>query len=146
MRQQVRNFSWAFQTPAHESHGQPLCQYLIHDRDTSFQAMDEVLHTEGVEIIKTPVRVPNANAYAERFVREVRETLNNLILVGERSLYRVLKKIEQHHNQHRPHQGIGNNIPMGYDYPTQPARPDQVQCKSQLGGLLRHYYVEKEAA
>jgi len=47
---------------------------------------------------------------------------------------------------HRPHQGIENVIPGGYDYPAAPAKPKEVWCVEKLGGLLRHYYVEKEAA
>ena len=60
--------------------------------------------------------------------------------------HQVLKKIERHHNQCRPHQGIDNAIPLGYDYPVEPAAPEDVRCDSELGGLLRHYYVEKDAA
>jgi hypothetical protein len=56
----------------------------------------------------------------------------------------VLKAIEEHHNKERPHQGIGNRIPLGFDYPEKPAEVAQVGCKSSLGGLLNHYY--KKAA
>ena len=88
---------------------------------------------------------PKCNAFAERFVRECRETLDNLILIGQPHLEHVLKKIERHHNRHRPHQGIGNGIPLGYDYPDSPAPPGKVKCEQSPGGLLNHYFVDKAA-
>ena len=120
--------------------------YLIHDRDGAFLPLDGVLSTEGVAVIKTPPQSPMCNAYAEWFVRETRETLDNLILLGEKHFRHVLKQIEHHHNRHRPHQGLGNGIPLGFEYPEQPAPLVTVRCDAALGGLLNHYYVERAAA
>ncbi|MGD9201644.1 MAG: integrase core domain-containing protein, partial [Chitinispirillia bacterium] len=86
------------------------------------------------------------NSYAERFVKESRETLDNLILFGERHLRLVLKKIEKHHNEYRPHQGIGNTIPLKYNYPNEPVSKEDIKCEQILGGLLNHYYVDKKAS
>jgi len=86
------------------------------------------------------------NAYAERFVREARETLYNMILMGGRHFHHVLKSIERHHNMERPHQGIGNVVPLDFNYSEKPACPEDVRCKSSLGGLLNHYYIDKKAA
>ena len=86
------------------------------------------------------------NAFAERFVREARETLDKMIIVGERHLLHVLKKVEYHHNIQRPHQGIQNRIPCGYDPPEMPARSNEVKCEEGLGGLLKHYYTARKAA
>jgi putative transposase len=86
------------------------------------------------------------NAYAERFVRETRETLDQLILLGAAHLRCVLKKIEHHHNQQRPHQGLDNIIPLDFEYPDEPASPQEVRCDATLGGLLNHYYAERVAA
>ncbi len=58
----------------------------------------------------------------------------------------VLKKIEKHHNEFRPHQGIGNTIPLKYNYPKKPTSIEDINCKEMLGGLLNHYYVDKKAA
>jgi putative transposase len=123
-----------------------LCKRVIHDRDSSLFALDEVLKKRGIEIIKTPPRAPKCNAYAERFVREARETLDNLILIGSGHLHRTLKIIEQHHNECRPHQGINNNIPLGYQYPENPNSIEKVRRRSRLGGLLNHYYSDDLAA
>ena len=67
------------------------------------------------------------NAFAERHVREIRETLDDLILLGEAHLRRTLTVIEEYHNARRPHQGISNVIPLGFDYPAEPALADQVK-------------------
>lgn len=111
------------------------CRYLVHDRATSFAAMDAVLKTHELDILKTPPHSPLCNAYAERHVREIRETLDDLILLGEHHLRRALTRIEEHHNARRPHQGIGNVIPLGFDYPAEPVRPADVACQEALGGL-----------
>ena len=149
IKQQTRQFIWTVRTPdeAHEPpDDRPACRFVIHDRDATLKPMDMILRSEGVEPKLTPVRAPNANAYAERFVREARETLDNLIIFGQQRLHDVLKKVERHHNSERPHQGIDNRVPLGYAYPEEPAHPDDVRRRPELGGLLTHYYVERPAA
>jgi putative transposase len=140
MQQPARNFSLVIA----ENPYQPA--YLIHDRDGAFLPLDGVLRTEGVAVIKTPPQSPMCNAYAERFVRESRETLDNLILLGEQHFRHILRQIEHHHNQHRPHQGLGNRIPLGFEYPDRPVPLAAVRCDGTLGGLLNHYYAERMAA
>jgi len=135
MRQQARNFCMTVNEPPGK------VRFLIHDRDASFLALDGVLRADGIRIVKTPPGTPQCNAFAERFVRECRETLDNLILLGPGHLEHVLRRIERHHNQHRPHQGIENHIPLGYEYPDSPAPPGKVRCEPSLGGLLNHYFV-----
>ena len=86
------------------------------------------------------------NAYAKRFVRETRETLDQLILLGEGHLRHVLKKIEHHHNRQRPHQGLNNVVPLGFEYPGRPGPAETVRSDTALDGLLNHYYAESVAA
>ena len=121
------------------------CRYLIHDGDTSFAALDGVLKSDSLHILQTPPHSPLCNCYAERHVREIRETLNNLILPGERHLRHTLRSIQEHHNARSPHQGLGNVIPLGFNYPAQPALPARVECQEILGGLLNHYSLKKAA-
>jgi transposase InsO family protein len=73
-------------------------QLLIHDRDTKFsRAFDEVFRSEGIEVIRTPVRAPNANAFAERWVRTVRsDCLDRILILGRRHLDRVLRVYRKH--------------------------------------------------
>lgn len=122
------------------------CRYLIHDHDTMFIPFDNTVETDDIDIVKTPKQKPWSNGFAERFIRKTRETLDNLILIGPQQLHAAMKKIERHHNRHRPHQSIDNLIPLGYEYPDAPADPGNVRCDSQLGGLLNHYYVKHLAA
>jgi putative transposase len=74
-------------------------RFLIHDRDSKFAAaFDEVFHSEGIQVIHTPIRAPQANAYAERFVRTVRaECLDWLLMLGRRHLERVLRIYTAHY-------------------------------------------------
>jgi putative transposase len=138
VKQQARNFSMLLDDIDEK------CRYLIHDRDAGFAGFDFIAKSQGIRILKTPPKAPMCNAFAERFVREARETLDRIIPLGQRHFRHALKCIELHHNKERPHQGIGNSIPLGFDYPETPAEVTQVGCKSSLGGLLNHYH--KKAA
>src|SRR6266536_1275512 len=79
--QQARNFSMQFE-------GEQPFRFLIHDRDTKFsRAFDEVIRAEGIKVIRTPVQAPNANAFAERWVRTVRaDCLDRILILGRRHL------------------------------------------------------------
>jgi putative transposase len=74
-------------------------RFLVHDRDTKFSAaFDEVFRTEGIDVIRTPVRAPNANAYAERWVRTLRaDCLDRLLILGRRHLQHVLASYVLHY-------------------------------------------------
>jgi putative transposase len=113
--------------------------FLIHDRDSKFTAaFDEVFHSEGVTVIHTPAQAPQANAYAERFVRTVRnEFLDWVLIIGRRHLQHVLRIYTQHYNRERPHRGLTLQLPQ----PRAPAQPqDDVQRRDRLGGLVHEYY------
>jgi putative transposase len=138
VKQQARNFSMLLDDIDEK------CRYLIHDRDAGLAGFDFIAKSQGIKIVKTPPSAPMCNAFAERFVREARQTLDQIIPLGPGHFRRVLKCIELHHNKERPHQGIANRIPLGFKYPQTPAAVFEVGCKSSLGGLLNHYY--KKAA
>src|ERR1019366_5376440 len=88
--------------------------FLIRDRDTKFTAsLDEVFASEGIRVIKTPVRSPRANAFAERWVRTVRtECLDWTLVLGRRHLDGVLREYVHHYNRQRPHRGIDLGVPV----------------------------------
>ena len=114
---------------------------LIHDRDTKFGgAFGEVFRSEGMKVIRTPVRAPNANAHAERWVRTVRaDCLDRILIVGRRHLERVLRVNVRHYNEHRPHRALGL-VPPDRSAPVPPATlPLRVHRRDLLGGLIHEY-------
>ncbi len=90
-------------------------RFLVRDRDAKFSGpFDEVLRTEGVRVIRTPIRAPRANAFAERFVRTVRpECLDHVLIYGPRHLERVLQPYVAHYVEERPHRGLSLAVPAG---------------------------------
>jgi putative transposase len=96
-------------------------RFLVHDRDSKFTAaFDEVFRSEGIRLIRTPIRAPQANAYAERFIRTVRaECLDWLPIIGRRHLEHVLRSYTTHYNRERPHRGLALLTPE----PANPTAP-----------------------
>jgi transposase InsO family protein len=123
-------------------------KFLVRDRDTKFTAgFDDVFESEGAQILRTPFRSPNANAYAERFVRTVRtECLDHLLVVSASHLDRILRSYAGHYNGHRPHQGLSQEIPASPS-PPHPVSPtpgdhgqlDHLRRQDRLGGLIHEY-------
>jgi len=115
-------------------------RFLIHDRDTKFSdSFDEVFRSEGIETIQTPIRAPQANAYAERFVRTVRaECLDWLLILGRRHLEHVLRTYTAHYNAERPHRALALVPPEARNTAARPANP-KVERHDLLGGLIHEY-------
>jgi hypothetical protein len=87
--------------------------FLVRARDAKYVvSFDEVFGGEATEILRTPYRTPNANAFAERFVRTIRsECLDHLLAVNEAHLERIQHDCTCHYSGHRPHQGLSQGIP-----------------------------------
>jgi putative transposase len=102
-------------------------ELLIHDSDTKFsRAFDEVFRSDGIEVIRTPLRAPNANAFAERWVRTVRsDCLDRTITLRRRHLERVLRAYTKHYNEHRPHRALHGDA--------------TIRRQDLLGGLIHAY-------
>jgi putative transposase len=119
--------------------------------DTKYVAgFDEVLSAQGARTIKTPYRTPNANAFAERFVRTIRnERLDHLLVVNRAHLAWVLREYVRHCNGHRPHQGISVEIPASVPMAPAPTRAnadgnskqhrDRIRRHDRLSGLIHEY-------
>jgi transposase InsO family protein len=114
-------------------------RFLIRDRDTKFTAsFDAVFASIGIKTIRTPVRSPRANAYAERFVRTVRhECLDHLLVVSRRHLESVLDEYVRHYNQARPHRGLQLAQPI--PHPVTASRGGAITRRDVLGGIVHEY-------
>jgi putative transposase len=115
-------------------------QYLIHDRDPLYT--DEfltILEGVGVKSVRLPPRSPNLNAHAERFVRSIKEScLDRMILFGEASLRTAIKHFVAHYHSERNHQGLGNRIILPGT--SHAGSAGSVHRRQRLGGMLNYYY------
>lgn len=111
------------------------CRYLLHDRDTKFTRSFRSIITSGrVEPLVLPAHSPNLNAYAERWVRSVKEEcLSRVILFGERSLQRTLNSHVDHYHAERNHQGKVNVLLFAFANDGRRGGP--VRCRERLGRL-----------
>jgi putative transposase len=116
-------------------------KFLIRDRDTKFTAnFDEVFASEGIRVIKTPVRSPRANAHAERWVRTVRtECLDWILVLGRRHLNAVLRQYVRHYNQRRPHRGLNLGVPVPSETTVATSPSFRINRRDVLGGLIHEY-------
>jgi putative transposase len=136
--QQARNLSSIL------AEGSGPATLLIGDRDTKYtRSFDEVFRAGGARIIRTPIRAPRANAYAERWVGTVRrECLDRILVLNRRHLQAVLVEYIRHYNSHRPHRSLDQRAPLD-EAGQRPRRgpPDGrgLQRRDVLGGLIHEY-------
>ena len=130
--QQARQLCWEL-----EDRAVPM-RFLIHDNDTTFTVgFDAVFQAQGIEVVHTPFHAPNANAFAERWIRSVRqECLDKLVLLGEWHVRRVLAEYVTFYNTRRPHQGLEQQCPIPL---TIVSRDGPVQRQDVLGGIVHDY-------
>jgi putative transposase len=117
---------------------EPPFRFLLRDRDTKFTAsFDAVMASAGIKVVRTPVQAPRANAFAERWVRTVRQDcLDHLLVASRRQLESVICEYVRHYNHARPHRGLHLAVPEPY------ARPDhggEVLRHDVLGGVIHEY-------
>src|SRR5450756_1015378 len=133
--QQARNLCFKL-----DERAEPV-RFLIHDRDAKFSGpFDEVFRTEGIRVIRTPIRSPKANA--ERAVKTLRhEVLDWTLILGRRHLDRVLADYVRHYNAERPHRGIDLRTPEKRRH-AQPVKIlPKIKRRELLGGLIHEYYA-----
>jgi putative transposase len=135
--QQARQFAWTLQEQSSRF------RFLIRDRDSKLtRDFDAVFASEGIRVIKAPVRAPKANAIAERFVRTARaECLDWLLIVNRHHLERVLRVFVDHYNTHRPHRSLQLTPPEPncHELPIAGTVSAGVQRRDRLGGLIHEY-------
>jgi putative transposase len=119
----------------------PLRDYcaLICDRDTKWTApVSARLSEAGIRVVQTPYQAPNANAYAERFVRSIKqECLNRVIPFGEGHLRQTIAAYVEHYHRERNHQGLNNALID--DHRTHGPMGKRIRRRPRLGGLLNYY-------
>jgi putative transposase len=135
MRQQARNLAIEDQLQG--------MRFLVHDRDAKFSGpFDEILRGEGVRVVKTPVRAPQANAVAERWVRSVRnECLDHVLVFGRRHLEQILRGYVTHYNAERPHRSLALAAPAGEPHQARGSPAAEICRRDVLGGLIHEYYA-----
>jgi putative transposase len=119
-------------------------RFLIRDRDSKLsREFDEVFRSEGIRVIRAPVRAPKARAHAERWVGSVRrECLDRLLVLCRHHLQHVLVAYLRHYNRHRPHQALGQRSPLSDDEPlVDPIDLDRLRRPDLLGGLIHEYQL-----
>ncbi len=117
-------------------------KYLIRDRDSKFSdEFDNIMTAAGIEVVKTPVKNPSCNVYAERWVWSIKhECLNHFTVFGKHHLRYILDAYIDYYNRLRPHQGIGNELIDPQTADTPPGAG--IVCDSILGGMFHHYHRE----
>ena len=114
---------------------------LVRDRASQFiDAFDEIFRTEGCKVLKTPVRTPVANAFAERWIGTLRrELLDRTIIWNRRQLNNLVVDYIDHYNTHRPHRSLDQRPPVATDPADQPDRHLQVVKTARCDGLINEY-------
>lgn len=115
---------------------------LLRDHDAKFtRSFDDIFGSEGGQVLRTPIRAPKANAYAERWVQTVRaECLDWTLVLGQRHLLRLLRGYVRHYNQQRPHRSLALAVPEEREKSSPPVNPRAVRRRDVLGGLIREYH------
>jgi putative transposase len=138
--------SWAEFLQALDDENAPCPRFLIRDRDSKFtREFDEVFSSDGIRVIKAPVRAPKARAHAERWVGSVRhECLDRLRILGRRHLQHVLAAYVAHYNEHRPHRSLKQRSPLSQPPLDQCSAADvidlaRVRRRDLLAGLIHEY-------
>lgn len=119
------------------------CKALVRDRGSQFtDAFDEIFRTEGIKVLKTPVRTPVANAFAERWIGTLRrELLDRTLIWNRRQLERIVVDYIDHYNEHRPHRSLDHHPPSqaGATSITVSGKPISVRRSSRCDGLISEY-------
>jgi len=117
-------------------------RFLIRDRDSKYsRSFDAVLRSEGMRVIRTPFRAPNANAHAERVIEAIRaECLDWTLILGRRQLDQTLRTYAEHYNRGRPHRILALASPLPGARDPIPVSPRDVRRRDLLGGLIHEYH------
>ena len=137
--QQARQLSWTL-----AERTEPI-RFLIRDRDQKFtDRFDDVFRCEGIEVVRTPFRAPQANGVAERFVRSVRsECFDWLLILNQQHLEGVLRAFIDHYNGHGPHRALSLTPPEPRRSAATVATSGDARVlrRDRLGGVIQEYVL-----
>ena len=115
---------------------------LVRDRGSQFiDTFDQIFRTEGLKIMRTPVRAPGANAFAERWIATLRrELLDRTIIWNQRQLERLVVDYIDHYNTHRPHRSLNQRPPASTKPPNANGQQQlRIIRATRCGGLINEY-------
>jgi putative transposase len=119
-------------------------RFLLRDHDAKFtRGFDDVFRSEGGQVLRTPIRAPKANAYAERWVQTVRvECLDWTLVLGRRHLLCLLRGYVRHYNEQRPHRGLALAVPEpeARERGSPQVNHREVRRRDVLAGLIHEYH------
>ena len=140
MGQQARNLCWELSEVGVDA------RFLIHDHDAKYGGgSDLVFRAEGIEVIRTPIAAPKANAHMERQIGSTRhDCLDWILILNRRHLEHVLGEWFEHYNSARSHRALGLRTPIARSDPVVTA--GRVICSERIGGLLREYALGQAPA
>ena len=116
-------------------------RFLIRDRDAKFTTtFDAVFTATNIQVIKTPIQAPRANAIAERFIGSIRrELLDRTLIMNQHHAASVLSTYEDHFNRHRPHRTLGQAAPLRALPEHRQTDTARIHRLDRLGGLIHEY-------
>jgi len=114
---------------------------ILRDNDGKYgSAFDAVARATGIEMLRTPIKAPRANAVVERYFGSVRrECLDHLLIFGEWQLYRVIQAYVDYFNRSRPHKGIGQRLPCRSQFRSAHPTGGKIISLPVLNGLHHEY-------
>jgi putative transposase len=136
--QRAREFLWRWKGAETSER-----RFLLRDRVTKFtRVFDDVFAADDTQVITTPVQARTVNAFAERWVRTVRQEYLDWVLIwGRRHLERVLDEYVWHYNDERPHRSLALRPPRGINVRAGPGVvAARVRRRDRLGSLVHEYY------
>ena len=114
---------------------------ITRDNDQVYKkGFDQVLESAGIRSRRLALRSPNTNVFVERFIQTIQvECMDHFIIFGEKHFDYLVREYVEHYHTERPHQGFANRTPAGTPAPVPPGSGGEIQCRTRLGGLLKHY-------
>jgi len=116
-------------------------EMVTRDNDQIYKkGFDQVMEDADIRAKRLALRSPNTNVYVERFIQTIQiECMDHFIIFGEKHFDYLVREYVEHYHTERPHQGLANQTPAGTPRPAPQDSNGGIQCRTRLGGMLKHY-------